>query len=331
MKCRLLPLHIAPAFAAFALAACEGVQSALSTTGDEAQEIRLLLWVAGAVCIAILLLVIAVGMLALTGPARVRARLACDRVILAGGLVLPVIVLSGLLAYALLVLQAGGARGAVAESDVTIVGKRWWWEVIYHDSAGREVVSANELRLPVGRPVSLRLVTDDVIHSFWAPKIAGKLDMIPGRVNVLRVQSNEVGVSRGQCAEYCGGPHALMAFYVVTLQEEEYQAWLAREASTARPPANEEQKRGHALFLESGCGACHTIRGTEARGTIGPDLTHVGSRMSIAAATLPNDAQSFARWITDNQHIKPENLMPPFRHLKPGELEALSTYLASLK
>ncbi|WP_284736033.1 cytochrome c oxidase subunit II [Dongia deserti] len=321
-----------PSLLGLALGGCEGVQSALSASGDEAHDIRLLLWIAGAVCAATLVLVLVFGILAFNGSARVRAWIARDQLIVSGGLVLPVVVLSGLLAYALLVLQAGAARSAFAgEPSVTIIGKRWWWKVIYRDSEGREVVSANELRLPLGQPISLRLITDDVIHSFWAPKLAGKLDMIPGRTNVLTVQSNEVGVSRGQCAEYCGGAHALMAFYVVTLPEEEYQAWLAREASKALPPATEAEKRGHAVFVESGCGACHTIRGTEARGTIGPDLTHVGSRMSLAAATLPNDANSFARWITDNQHIKPENLMPPFRHFKAGELDTLANYLDSLK
>jgi cytochrome c oxidase subunit 2 len=272
-----------------------------------------------------------IGTLALAGSTRVRAWLAREQLVIALGLILPVVVLSGLLTYALLVLQAGAARNASAtDSSVTIVGKRWWWEVVYRDADGRSVVSANELRLPLGRPVSLRLVSDDVIHSFWAPNIAGKLDMIPGRVNRLTIQSDKLGVSRGQCAEYCGGPHALMAFHVVTLPDAEYQAWLAREASTARVPTTAAQRRGAALFIESGCGACHSIRGTEARGTIGPDLTHVGSRVSIGAATLPADAASFARWITDNQHIKPENLMPPFRHLAPEDLDALAAYLASL-
>jgi cytochrome c oxidase subunit 2 len=291
-----------------------------------------LFWTVTVLSAAITLLVIAMTAVALLGPGRLRRWIGRDRMVIGGGIVLPVAVLSVLLFYGLLVLQAGSARTGAAEGPgVTITGERWWWRVVYTGPDGEKVASANELRLPVGRPVSIRLKSDNVIHNFWAPKLAGKLDMIPGRTNVLTLKVTEPGVSRGQCAEYCGGAHALMAFYVVALPEAEYRAWLAHEATVAQEPATEQQRRGRRLFLDNGCGGCHMVRGTPAAGTIGPDLTHVGSRMSLAAATLPNDAKAFARWIRDNQHIKPDNLLPPFRQFEDAELQAVAVYLESLK
>jgi cytochrome c oxidase subunit 2 len=246
--------------------------------------------------------------------------------------VLPVVVLSLLLVYGLLVLEAGQARTKGADGPgVSVIGKQWWWRVVYTGEDGEQVVSANELRLPVGAPTTIRLTTEDVIHSFWAPQLAGKLDMIPGRTNVLTLEPSEPSISRGQCAEFCGGAHALMAFYVIAMPAAEYVVWLRKEASPARSPGTDEQRIGQDLFLATGCGGCHTIRGTPAQGTIGPDLTHVGSRMSLAAATLPNDEQAFARWISGNQHIKPDNLMPPFAQFTDGELAAIASYLDHLE
>jgi len=316
---------------ALPLCGCAGIQSALDPRGAEALEIDPLFWTVTAVAVAVTILVLLLTGLALRGPAGWRRSIATSRAIVTGGIVLPVVVLSALLVYGLLVMQTGAARSRSAEGPgVTITGKRWWWEVVYETADGRTIVSANELRLPVGQPVSVRLESDNVIHSFWAPRLGGKLDMIPGRTNVLTLEATEAGVSRAQCAEYCGGAHALMAMYVVALEPAAYQAWLAEEAAPARAPASELAADGQRLFLENGCGACHAVRGTEAAGTIGPDLTHVGGRRSLAAATLPNDAEAFARWIVDNQHIKPENLMPPFRHLSQDELAAIAAYLDGL-
>jgi cytochrome c oxidase subunit 2 len=315
-----------------ALAGCAGVQSALAPAGAEAREVARLFWITTGVGAALLAMVLVLTGLALRAPERLRAPLADRRVIVAGGIVLPVLVLSFLMFYGFFVLQAGAARHAsLAEEPITVVGKRWWWEVVYPGLDGARIVSANELRLPVGRPVALRLESDNVIHSLWIPKLAGKLDMIPGRSNVLTLEIEAPGVSRGQCAEYCGGAHALMSFYVVALPPDEHAAWLAREAAPARPPATPAERAGQELFLATGCGACHRIRGTEAQGAVGPDLTHVGSRLSLAAATLPNDAEAFAEWIARNQHIKPENLMPPYEILSEDELAALAAYLDSLE
>jgi cytochrome c oxidase subunit II len=315
-----------------ALGGCAGIQSALAPSGTEAEQIDPLFWTVTIVSVAITVLVLLVTALALYGPVRWRSYLAADWVVVTGGIVLPVVVLSALLVYGLLVMQAGAARSQRAEGPgVTITGKRWWWQVVYSGPDGREIVSANELVLPVDRPVAVRLETDNVIHSFWAPQLGGKLDMIPGRTNVLTIEATKAGVSRAQCAEYCGGAHALMSMFVVALGPKEYDTWRAREAAPATTPASDVARRGERLFLENGCGACHAVRGTEAAGTIGPDLTHVGSRRSLAAATLPNDVEAFARWIAENQHIKPDNLMPPYRNLAHDELAAIATYLDGLE
>jgi cytochrome c oxidase subunit 2 len=215
--------------------------------------------------------------------------------------------------------------------QLAISGEQWWWRVTYTTADGRRVESANELRIPVGRPVRIELTSADVIHSLWIPKLAGKLDMIPGRKNVLHLTANTPGVSRGQCAEYCGGAHALMSFYVVALPPAEFETWLSKEAEQARPASDSESNAGQMLFLSHGCGGCHTIRGTAANGRIGPDLTHLGGRMSLAAATLPNDEAAIAHWITHNQHIKPTNRMPPFGIFSKTELATLSRYLSGLK
>jgi cytochrome c oxidase subunit II len=314
------------------LSGCAGVQSALTPRGTEAEEIDALFRTVTMICVVITVLVLAATALALRGPGRLRRYLAAEWVVTIGGIAVPVVVLSGLLVYGLVVMQAGAARSERAEGPgVTITGKRWWWRVVYEGSDGREIVSANELRLPVGRAVALKLETDDVIHSFWAPQLAGKLDMIPGRTNVLTLEATAAGISRAQCAEYCGGAHAMMAMFVVTLDQADYESWLQREAQPAMAPSSEIGQRGARLFVENGCGACHAVRGTEASGTIGPDLTHVGSRHSIAAGTLGNNAKAFARWIVENQHIKPGNLMPPYRTLSADELAAIATYLDGLE
>ena len=311
---------------------CSGEQSALAPTGVEALAIDPLFWTATWVGVLVTLMVVVLVSIALYGPVSWRARLGSDWIVIGGGIVLPIVVLTVLFLYALFIMQANAVRSQEAGDEaVTIVGKRWWWEMTYTTADGEKVLSANELRLPVGRPVRLRLESDNVIHSFWAPQLAGKLDMIPGRTNEVVVEATEAGISRGQCAEYCGGAHALMAFYVVAMPPAEYDAWLAREAEPAQRPKTGQQARGHDVFMQNGCGGCHQVRGTAAQGLIGPDLTHVGSRHSLAAGMLTNDPEAFARWITDNQHIKPDNLMPPFRQLSEEELSSLAVYLDSLE
>ncbi|KXF76601.1 cytochrome C oxidase subunit II [Paramesorhizobium deserti] len=326
------PQWLAAGTALVLVSGCAGVQSALDPTGAEAARINTLSWVLILFCTAVFIVTAIIAAVALFGSERWRRRLAGDRLVVGAGLIFPAVTLTFLLAYGIIVLgMGGGSAGASGSLRISVVGERWWWRVIYHDENGHRVENANELRLPVGRPVRIDLTSADVIHSFWVPKLAGKLDMIPGRVNTLTLNVHQPGVSRGQCAEYCGGPHALMSFFVIAMPEEDFSAWLANEAKQAKEPMGNPETRGRELFLASGCGACHTVRGTTANGTIGPDLTHVGSRHSLAAATLPNNADAFARWIRDGQHIKPENLMPAYRIFTDEELASLSSYLAHLR
>ncbi len=321
------------ASAALPLAACGGgAQSALAPNGVQAERVALLFWVMTIGSGIILLAVTLVTALAICGPARWRRWLGRDGIVIGGGIVFPVITLTALLGYGFVLTSINDPPSASGEPvKIAVVGERWWWRVIYRDVAGRRIESANELRIPVGRPIEIELTSADVIHSFWAPKLAGKLDMIPGRKNVLTLTAKETGLSRGQCAEYCGGAHALMSFYVVVMTQPEFEQWLAREAGSAKAPTEPEAQQGMTLFAASGCGACHTIRGTSANGVIGPDLTHVGGRLSLGAASLPNDEAAYARWIKDNQRIKPGNLMPPYGIFSESELAALSRYLAKLR
>lgn len=325
---RYITLLLAP----LTLSGCVEIQSALSPEGPEAGRIALLFWVMTGGSAIILIVVIMLAIFAIFGGARARELISREGMIVGGGIVFPVFTLTALLVYGLVLTSAGpGATGEGASVRISVIGEQWWWRVIYTDAQGRRIESANELRLPVNRPVLIELTSADVIHSFWIPKLAGKLDMIPGRKNMLRLTASKAGISRGQCAEYCGGAHALMSFYVIAMPEADFDAWLAREAANASTLDGGPATQGAELFLKSGCGACHAIRGTASDGTIGPDLTHVGSRMSLAAAALPNDAQAFAQWIEDNQRIKPENKMPAYRIFTPTELAAIAAYLESLK
>lgn len=320
------------AAAAPLLSACQGVQSTLAPGGPEAARVAALSWVMFIGAGFILLFVTLLCALAIYGREGWRGWLAHEETAIGGGIVFPVVTLTALLSYSLLLTSKGNApKAAVADAKISVVGERWWWRVSYDDGAGRRFESANEIRIPLDRPVEVELTTADVIHSFWAPTLAGKLDMLPGRTNTLTLRATKAGVSRGQCAEYCGGAHALMAFDVVAMPEAAYKEWFARMAAPAKAPGSAQEREGLKLFRESGCSGCHAIRGAGAVGRIGPDLTHVGGRASLGAAILSNEPAAFARWIRDNQQIKPGNLMPPYEIFTESELTALSTYLAQLR
>ncbi len=269
--------------------------------------------------------------LAWRGGPRARAVLADRRAVAVGGIVFPVVVLTALLAWTLWTMRAGIRPAGEPGMRIHVLGHQWWWRVTYGPDGGRPVASANEIRIPVGIEVEFILDEADVIHSFWVPALGGKMDMIPGRTNRLRLRADQPGVYRGQCAEYCGGPHALMAFEVVAMPAPDFAAWLAAEAGDAAAPADDVARAGRDLFLAAGCGACHTVRGTRAAGTLGPDLTHVGGRRMIAAGTLPMLRQDLARFIADGDHVKPGTMMPPFRILAAADLSALAAYLAGLR
>lgn len=312
------------------------MQSVLTPHGPEATAIAALAWImfgGGAViCLAVGLLVV----LAMRGGGAIRRAIASERFVMWTGIALPAVVLAGLLAWGLVLTRGRIGAPSPHALNVEIVGEQWWWRIRYMPGTPDAVETANELRLPVGRDVELRLVSRDVIHSFWVPNLAGKVDMIPGTVNRLRLQASQAGVHRGQCAEYCGGPHALMSFHAVASEPQDFDAWLAAQRRPAAAPADAVATAGRAVFLKAGCHGCHTVRGADAGGspaggTIGPDLTHVAGRLSLGAATLPNDVEHFRRWVRDSQHLKPGNRMPSFGFLPERDLDRLAAWLGSLK
>jgi cytochrome c oxidase subunit 2 len=257
-----------------------------------------------------------------------------QRWIVAGGIVLPVAVLTVLLAAGLAIGSRLSHGAGIEALEVEVVARRWWWELRYRTPDGRGfIVTANELHLPTDCKVTLTLLSGDVIHSFWVPALGGKVDTIPGHRNRLAVHATRPGRWRGQCAEYCGTQHANMSMEVVVESPTAFRQWLMNEAApapgAALEPADAVGRRGLRVFLDSGCATCHAVRGTTAAGTLGPDLTHLASRRTIAAATLPNTPAMLAAWIPGAQHLKEGNLMPSMPVL--GEdLDALVAWLGAL-
>jgi cytochrome c oxidase subunit 2 len=215
--------------------------------------------------------------------------------------------------------------------EVEVVGHQWWWEFRYRDPAPSQLlITANELHIPVGRPVALKLNSRDVIHSFWVPNLAGKRDLIPGQENTLLLQADRPGTYRGLCAEFCGYQHAKMAFLVIAEPPDTFEAWRQHQLQPAAPPVEPLAQHGQQLFLTGPCALCHAIAGTPAAAIVGPNLTHLASRQMLAAATLPNVRGHLAGWILNSQSLKPGNKMPPIS-LPPEDLHALLAYLEGLK
>jgi cytochrome c oxidase subunit 2 len=213
-----------------------------------------------------------------------------------------------------------------------VVGHQWWWEVKYPDEGNPQntVETANEIHVPVGRPVFIKMTSGDVIHSFWAPNLDGKKDLIPGHETRTWFRADTAGVYRGQCAEFCGHQHAKMSFFIVAEPRIQFEHWLESQKGEAAKPADSLTQTGERVFLSGTCAMCHAISGTGAGGHYGPDLTHLASRRTIAAGTLPNTTGNLAGWILDPQSIKPGAKMPP-NQLEPAALQALLAYLESLK
>jgi cytochrome c oxidase subunit 2 len=305
-------------------------QSALDPGGANAEAIAHLSWTmilgGGLIFLVVMMLIT----FALWGG--VRRKLMCSKwFVIGGGLVFPVMVMSALLSYGLSLMGTVGGKDHTA-MGIDVTGHQFWWRVRYSSLSGsKEFETANEIRIPVGQKVAFHLRTADVIHSFWIPQLSGKLDMIPGKTNRLVLEASRPGVYRGQCAEFCGASHAWMALEVIALPADQFDSWKAEQSRDAIAPSDPVHRRGQTVFLTSGCGACHTVRGTAARGSIGPDLTHVGGRGSIAAATLPTHAETLARWVVANQSLKPGNRMPNFEIFTSEELRELAAYLKSLR
>lgn len=319
------------AIVAALLAGCEGPQSALVGAGTGAAAILQLFWwmLGGAVVIWLLVIGLAVYATRVRRDAH-SPRLA-NALIVGGGVVLPVLVLAVLLIYGLTMMPKLRAPAGADGPRITVSGERWWWRVRYQTPDGTAFALANEIRLPLGRRVALQLSSPDVIHAFWVPSLGGKVDMIPGRTTELVLEPTRTGRFRGACAEYCGTAHALMNFDVVVLEPDAFDAWLRTQAADAAQPADTIAMQGQRAFLAQGCGACHTVRGTEADGVLGPDLTHVGSRLRLGAGALGNEPEDFVRWIARPGEVKPGVRMPSFHLLPRQELRAIAAYLDGLQ
>jgi cytochrome c oxidase subunit 2 len=305
----------------------------LHTAGSEADRIAGVWWLMFAMAAGVYLVV---SGLILYGILRGRHRpdspsqLKENHFIVIGGIIVPVIILA-VVGATTVTTTAALRKPSVKPVRIEVVGKLWWWQVTYVDDG---FTTANEMHIPAGQPVEIGLDSDNVIHSFWVPQLAGKMDTIPGQHNVLRFTANTTGTFpsgyRGECVEFCGIGHAQMAFTVEVDSPGDYGRWVARQQLIPAPPVSDEAALGQLVFNRQACAGCHTIRGTQAQGQLGPDLTDFGSRNTIGAGTLPNDPGQLSGWIANASAIKPGALMPPVT-LTPAELHALVAYLEGLK
>jgi cytochrome c oxidase subunit 2 len=317
---------------ALAAGGCGGVQSALDPRGPAAHTLAELTWLMFFGATAIFLLVIALAAYAVYREPGKRRPVSSTAMIVAGGIVLPAIVLSALLVHGVGItgaLRLGERREAL---EIRVTAHQFWWEVLYPGARpGEFVATANEIRLPAGREVAVRLTSGDVIHSFWVPNLAGKIDVIPGRITRLVLQADRPGALRGQCAEFCGASHAHMALEVVALAQEDFDRWLARLRAPASTPDGAAVITGREAFVAQGCANCHAVRNLAPPQLIAPDLTHLASRAFLGAGALPNTREDRIAWLVDGERVKPGRAMPSYGHLDPATLAALADYLGSLE
>ena len=304
----------------------------LFPSGEAAQSIAVIGWalfIGGALIFAGVMALLARSLNSREPPRQLRPALW----LIGGGVVFPAVVLSALLGWSIALSARLGATAPAGALQVSVTGHMWWWQVRYRDpTSGADIVLANELRLPLGRPVVVGVNSADVIHSLWVPALNGKVDAVPGRVNQLVLSADKAGVYAGPCAEYCGQQHSRMHLQVVVLPPQEFERWLAAQAQPAATPQTELQRRGRQAFVEQRCGACHTVRGLGAADAgVAPDLTHVGSRLSLGAGTLRNDPGALIAWIAGVQRLKSGAHMPSFDTLDGPTLQALGAYLAQLQ
>jgi cytochrome c oxidase subunit 2 len=253
--------------------------------------------------------------------------------ILAGGIIIPLMILTALF----ILSEDTMAHFPMAQQqdpppEIVLVGHQWWWEIRYVSGrTDQHFVTANEMHIPVGQPVDIQLRSADVIHTFWIPRIHGKMDLIPGQPNMIRIEADHPGVYRGQCSEYCGAQHANMAMLVIADPPDQYKAWVARQRTDAAQPTTPQAQAGEQVFLSAACAFCHTVRGTDAAGVVAPDLTHLGSRMSLASDTLVNNKANLAAWITHAQSLKPGVEMPNLTEFTGVQLREMVDYLQQLQ
>lgn len=333
-------LRAAPSLLFVTLAGC--TQGGLQPAGEEAERVLTITWVLTLVGAAVSVVVLVLLWWAVRRrghddveglrPEHVGDLPIERRFVLAGGLVLPAVVLAGSFVVHLVSTAAQATGGAM---EVEVVGHRYWWEVRYHDLPGADgpVESANEVRVPVGTEVTVTLRSDDVIHSFWVPQIAGKMDLVPGRTNDFTFVAEEAGTFEGYCAEFCGLQHAWMKFEVVAMPSAEFDSWARAASAPAAEPATDLEARGRDVFTGGSCAGCHAVRGVTADDPLpelGPDLTHLASRNEIGAGILPLERDALTAWVVNPQAIKPGAPMPP-ADLSDDDLDALVAYLLSLE
>lgn len=324
-----------------ALEACGGPLDFMSATGGPAARglaqlgwIALLLFCAATVVVWLLLAWIAMrrrGDFASHAPVDEAA--GGQSWILIGGFAIPAAILALLFVLMLSSLKTFPMHHAGdREPDIRVIGRQWWFDAEYRfarDDLGFH--ASGELHIPTGTAVDITLQTRDVIHSFWVPKLHGKVDLVPGLVNHLRISADRPGIYDGQCSEFCGVQHAHMKLRVVAESPDAYRQWVAAQRLPAHVPVSADARQGEAVFMAAPCAACHTVRGTDARGQVGPDLTHFASRSRFAGASLPNDTAELAAWITHAQSLKPGAQMPDMNMFSGEQLRQLTAYLQSLR
>jgi cytochrome c oxidase subunit II len=312
------------------LAACSGASpSALHTAGSESHDVTRLWWVMFGLAVVVYVVVATLIIWAIVhgrGDRPIRVRFNDDKFIWIGGVIAPAIIL-----FVLGVLTMTTSNAIRQPSNqalvVKVTGHDWWWEAAY---PGKDVVTANEIHVPVNTRIHFELTSADVIHSFWVPEIAGKEDVIPGQPNDLFVTVRRIGTYRGLCAEFCGLQHAKMQLYVIAESPGDFAKWVESNAQPAQEPVSEAAERGQVVFQRNDCAGCHTIRGTTAHGDVGPDLTHVASRRTLGALSITNTPGNLRKWVFDPNDIKQGVKMPP-SVLTNADFDAVIAYLESRK
>lgn len=325
------------------LAGCQSNHSMLwSSASKQAADIEWLYWFIFWICLVVFVLVIAffAGGAAKSNideaemaPVLEHTDAGDRRAKMGVSVALGITVITLFVVLALSIVTGKATAGLTSQNPITIqvIGHQWWWELHYpNPQADLTVTAANEIHVPVGKPIVILTASRDVIHSFWAPNIDGKRDLLPGYQSAFSFQVDKAGIYHGQCAEFCGEQHAHMGFEIVAEPIDQFQQWLEQQRKPAVEPVDTTTVRGREVFLTHACVLCHTIRGTDAGSKVGPDLTHVAGRRLLAAAAISNAPGSLAGWITDPQRIKPGVRMPA-NPLPPDDLQALVAYLRSLQ
>jgi cytochrome c oxidase subunit 2 len=327
---RRIVLSVAVASLTLLVACSDASPSTLEPAGPSAERVAGLWWFMFAVAAAVVALVSALILFGALGRRRRDDRREprwATALLVGGGVVFPLVVLSVLWGFTLRDTDVLSRPPGTPSVRIDVRGTRWWWDVRYPKLG---VITANEIHVPVGETVQLVLTSDDIIHSFWVPEISPKTDMIPGRTNTMWIRADRPGTYRGQCAEFCGLQHANMALLVIAEPRGAFDAWVAGQRQVPPAPTDPSLARGLEVFESSACVGCHTIQGTEATGTVGPDLTHLASRRTLGAATIPNTRANLAAWVPNAQAFKPGALMPSIP-LSSDDLDAVIAYLESLR